>query len=376
MKALFKKIVFLLVAISFSTQVFAVVISVRLIKNIPSRCAHEPTLRFLTGNSDFAQVNKAWYNGESDMEIFFEVETNTLPFVQAKLEIYAPGVKIIRAIIGKTDVDFKRQGDKYALQLVNDSTNGRHVASVYQNPKGGATMSFYHNWKARVGGDYLKIPYPEQALAASANYTIACQEMLRIMGGMNGTNQKFEGEFYLINCESSAPRGHLDFPPHWHLEHWEHDYDQNQKKIHRKKQYIIPHYYLDSAGQILSNKIGITQNYVKLKLQKNIFNPGDTCSWKDTKGDLIFHQVIKNGALEFIKPDGEKWSLRADKEKGGNEAVWIYKFEEPIACVTVKDDGAKGITSIRVVYSGKDVLASSWSDVFKYDPFTGALFIY
>jgi len=371
MKELFKKIIFLCVAVAFSTQAWAGLICVRLIKERPFKCTAKPRLQFLTSATAFTPVNKAWYNGESDLEIFFEVETKVEPFVPAKLEIYAPGVRIVRAIIGRTDVDFKKNGDTYSLQMVNDTTDGRHVTSTYQNPKGGAKISFYHNWRYRVSGKYLDIAYPEKALAASANYAMACQEMLRIMGGMNGENQKFVGEFFLINCESSAPRAHHDFPPHWHLQHWEHDYDQNNQKIHRKKQYIIPHYYLDSAGQIGSNKQGITQNYVKQKLEKSVFNPGDTCTWKDTGGNLIFHQVIKDGGLELIKPDGEKWSLRPDKEKGGNEAVWIYKLEQPIARVTVNDDGAKGLTTIQVVYYENNRPGTQWSDKIQYDPFTG-----
>lgn len=371
MSALLKKIILLFIAISLHAQVFAAIITVRLIKGKPSRCSAQPTLQFLSGNNAFVPVKKAWYNGESDLEIFFEVETNTAPFEPAKIEIYAPGVEIVRAIIGRTDVSFTKQADKYALLLVQDTTDGRHVTTTYQNPSGGAQFAFYHNWKYRVSGRYANIPYPEKELAASANYALACQEMLRIMGGMNGDNQKFNGEFHLINCESSAPRAHHDFPPHWHLQHWEHDYTPSGEKLHRKKQYIIPHYYLDSLGNILSNTVGITQNYVKVKLEKTKINPGDTASWKDVEGNLIFNQVIKNGGLEFIKPNGEKWSLRPDKEKGGQDAVWIYKLEEPVARVTVRDDGAKGETNLEIVYYEKNNPTRKWSDHFNYDPFTG-----
>lgn len=350
---------------------FGTIISVRLIKDKPSHCSEKPVLTFLSNGKDFKISDKAWYNGETDYEIFFELETNVQPIAAAQLQILAKGVKISRAIIGRTDVKFVQTGDQVDFKLVADTADGRHVQTSWSDPKGGPHVWFYHNWEARRNGEYLNIPYPKEALAAAYNYVLACHEMMRIMGDMDGLHQNFHGEFILLTSESSAPRAHLDFPPHWHLEHWESDYNKEYGIDWRKKQYIIPHYYLDSVGNILRCDNGITQNDIHIKSAHGPYLPGDTIVWKDAEGNPIFNQIIKQGGLYFIKPNGQEWSLRPDKQQGGNKAVWIYKGEKPIAKAIATDDGEKGETKLQVDYYSNGNKTNSWADSFKYDRFTG-----
>lgn len=350
---------------------FGTIISVRLIKDKPSYCIEKPVLTFMSNGKDFKISDKAWYNGETDYEIFFELETSVQPVQAAQLRILAKGVKINRAIIGRTDVNFFQTGGQIDFKLVADTTNGRHVQTSWSDPRGGPHIWFFHNWEARRNGEYLNIRYPKKALAASFNFVLACHEMLRLMGDMSGMNQKFYGELILLTCESSAPRAHLDFPPHWHLEHWENDYNNEYGIDWRKKQYIIPHYYLDSIGNITHDKLSITQNYKPVKPPQNDYLKGDTCTWKDAEGNLIFKQVIKKSGLYFIKPDGEEWSLRPNEETGANTAVWIYKGESTIAKAVAIDYGDKGETMLQIDYYTNGKKADSWSDSFKYDRFTG-----
>ncbi len=159
---------------------------------------------------------------------------------------------------------------------------------------------------------------------------------------MNGIGQNFHGEFILLNCESSAPRGHLDFPAHWHLQHWQHGHNQEYGTNWREKQYIIPHYYVDSMGNMISNKQSIHQYYQTIPQAKKEFKQGDTCVWKDLEGNLIFKQVIQNGGLQFITANST-WQLLPDPT-GGHHGVWIYKSETPVAKVKVEDNGEKGFT--------------------------------
>lgn len=364
-----KKLFLLLILCSVINSAKATYISVRLIKSQSSKSSIAPTLHFLSNPSAYTIATKQWYNGENQREIFFEIETKDKNIPIETLQIEAEGVTIQRAIVGRTDVAFTQIGNRYQITLVKDTADGRHVQTAYQNPKGGPFMWLYHNWEERVSGEYLNVPYPAKALAASLNYEVACQEMLRLMGNMCGTNQTFNGELILLNCESSAPRAHLDFPPHWHLQHWQHGHNQEYGLKWREKQYIIPHYYLDSVGNIISNKQSITQNNKPLKQVKNEFLQGDTCTWQDVEGNLIFKQVIKNGGLQFITVK-DVWKLQPDK-LGGNMGIWIYKNNSPIAKIDVNDNGEKGCTKIQIAYYIKHKLATTWQHVINYNPFTG-----
>jgi len=360
----------LLLYLATLTQASATYISVRLIKAKPESCSTTPKLFFLNSPSAYRITEKQWYNGENKWEIFFEIETNDKNIPTESMQIEAEGVTIQRAIVGRTDVAFTKLGNRYQFTLVKDTTDGRHVQTPYQNPQGGPFVWIYHNWADRVNGKYKDIPYPEKALAASLNYTIACQEMLRLMGNMSGTNQTFNGEFILLNCESSAPRAHLDFPPHWHLQHWQHGYNKEYGLNWREKQYIIPHYYVDSLGNITSNKQSITQCYKPVKQTKSEYFFLDTCVWKDVENNLIFKQVITSDGLQFIKSSNEIWTLQPDA-KGGHEGILIYKNKQQVAKIVVTDDAEKGNTTIFIEYMINQRKKSSFSNVIRYDPFTG-----
>ncbi len=346
------------------------ILSVRLIKTKPSRCTQTPVLQFLSKPTSYSLVSKEWYNGENDWEIFFEIETEDKNIPLEQLSITAKGVEVLRAIVGRTDVAFTKFGNDYRFKLVDDTRDGRHVQTSYQNPKGGPHMWIFHNWKERVNGNYQNGAYPEKALAASLNYELACQEMLRLMGDMSGLNQKFYGEFILLNCESSAPRAHLDFPPHWHLQHWEHGKNEEYGLDWRKKQYIIPHYYLDSVGNITSNKVSFHQNGKTLKQLKDELLPGDTSVWKDLEGNTIFRQVIGEGSLHFIRENKDVWSLQPDKN-GGHQGVWIVKNKQLLAKAIGVDSGTSGNLKLTIDYYKDGKKESTWNETILYDRFTG-----
>jgi hypothetical protein len=365
-----KKLFLLILFWNFAQSSRATYISVRLVKAQSSKCSEKPKLTFLSKQTVYTIASKQWYNGESNREIFFELETNDKNIPIETIEIEAIGVSIIRAIVGRTDVVFTKKGNRYLFSLVKDSSNGRHVQSAYQNPQGGPFMWIYHNWEERVNGEYLNIPYPTIALKASLNYEVGCQEMLRLMGNMNGINQSFNGEFILLNCESSAPRAHLDFPPHWHLQHWQHGHDKEYGLSWREKQYIIPHYYLDSLGKIIRNKQSITQNNKPVKQSKSDYLIGDTCIWNDAEGHLIFKQIILDDGLHFINGNNEDWLLQIE-DGSINNSVLIIKNKELEAKIMVQDDGENGETKIEIYYYDKNKVSSNWKHIIKYDPFTG-----
>lgn len=365
-----KKLFLLLIAWAAINSAKATYISVRLIKAKSSKCTVSPKLYFVHSPSAYSIATKQWYNGENNREIFFEIETNDKNLPIEDIEIEAEGVVIQRAIVGRTDVVYTKNGNRYLFTLVKDSSNGRHVQTAYQNPQGGPFMWIYHNWEERVNGEYLSIPYPKIALNASLNYEVGCQEMLRLMGNMSGINQSFKGEFILLNCESSAPRAHLDFPPHWHLQHWQHGYDIEYGINWREKQYIIPHYYLDSSGKIIRNKQSITQNFKPVKQTKSDYLNGDTCFWKDTEGHLIFKQIIMDDGLHFINAKNEDWLLQIEDGRIENR-VLIIKNKVLVAIVMVQDDGESGETKIEIDYYAKNMVTSIWKHIIKYDPFTG-----
>jgi len=348
----------------------ATYISIRLIKAEASKCTTTPKLYFLNNPTAYTVANKQWYNGENKWEIFFEIETNNKNIPIEILEIEAEGVNIQRAIVGRTDVTFTKVNNRYQLTLVRDTANGRHVQTPYQNPQGGPFVWIFHNWKDRISGKYLDIDYPAKALDASLNYTIACQEMLRLMGNMSGKNQSFNGEFILLNCESSAPRAHLDFPPHWHLQHWQHGYNDEYGIDWRKKQYVIPHYYVDSVGNIISNKQSITQNGIPIKQEKNEYLKGDTCAWNDVEGNLIFKQIIEDNGLTFLTANNNIWQLKP-ADNNSYTGVNIYRNKELTANVSITDDGALGVTNISILYIEKNKKPIEWRHQLKYDIFTG-----
>ncbi|MBC7920295.1 MAG: hypothetical protein H7Z75_04320 [Ferruginibacter sp.] len=371
LQALTKLLVFIgVILVCLPGLAAPVLLSLRLIKQSPSRCATSPTIVFLTEKVQWKRAEGAYFNGENDWEVFFELETDLEPLPLVAVEITLPGVKIARVIVGKTDVPFTQQGDRVRLQLLDDRNITGEIETLYHSPRGGVPIWFRHNWEARKNGKYLEGRYPKEALAAANNYLLACHEILLQMGDMSGLNQKFAGELILMGVEVAAPRGHLDYPVHWHLQHWEHAYDRFRKPQWAYKQCLIPHYYLDSLGRITRDEMSEVRKLEWDRYQTKNLREGDSYQWLDAEGRPIFREKIHNGGLEFRRPDGQVWSLRPDP-RGGHLAVWGYQGQEPVCKAWVEDNAEQGEIKLRLELHQRGKKVESWQDHYRYDPFTG-----
>jgi hypothetical protein len=231
--------------LSSATTIFAspIMISLKIVKAEASRSSAPPQIEFLTDSDVWRLVTKPHHSGENDFELYFEVETDGPSVPPSEVVIVAPGIQATRVIVGKTDVAFWQESNHIRFRLVDDRSRGQEMRVVYQSPRGGYPIHFLHNWEMRRAGKYTDGLYPDKQIRAIPNYLLAAQELLRVMGDMGPRSPKnFLGDIVLMGTEISATRGHLDYPAHVHIMHYEFDQGPEKNWLSR----LVPHFYMDA----------------------------------------------------------------------------------------------------------------------------------
>lgn len=363
-------------ALSASLASGATIITVKLVKDTPSRCASPAGIEIPDGPSHWHLVNKPYFQGENDREIFFDIESSQAAPDLPLVTIAAPGVHIVRAIVGRTDVPFHQVGDRVSLRLVDDRAQGQLMQTDYQSPRGGLPISFRHEWQMRRNGKYLADPYPETQAEAIPNYLVAAQEALRLMGyGAPGVPRSYDGNVVLMGCENAATRGHMDYPPHFHIMHYEYDLvgpdprpgpvdDLPLAKAWRSR--LAPHFYMDDQGRVVSNHFAVIVGAGK----SQDLGVGQTCTLSDSKGRFVLDLTVLAGGGLALSNRQITYTLRADPQTGAKSAVCAYRGDTLAFRVQVRDDAEHGRLRYQIdTFRGGDIV-ETFNDGFDYDPFT------
>lgn len=344
----------------------AAMYSVKLVKSAPGLCQTAPRIEFLEGGEGWRVTDKPHHNHENDWEIVFEIEHDDTKPRLPELAFHARCAPAARVIVGKTDVAFKLEDGRTRFQLVDDSRGAQLMEVVWRNSRGGWPIHFRHNWPMRRAGKYADGTYPAKALDAVHNYLLAAHEVFRRMGDMGpGPGRNFQGDLVLMGTEVGTTRGHLDFPPHVHLMHYQYSASTAGKRDFISR--LVPHFYLDDEGRVVRN------SFARLAGRGHSaeLGPGEICRLEDAAGAPIVEFVITSRGLEMRRPDGVVYSLRPDPDSGAARAVWGYRDEKPICRVSARDDPERGVFTLEVEAMENGLPGGGYRDSYRYDPFTG-----
>lgn len=349
-----------------------VMLSVKVIKEKEQFCTSPTRIEFSSDEWYFnprLDHNGNFY-GENIREVYFNIQSDATDFSPAKLKIFIPGVNAARVIVGYTDVPFEQVGDAVQFELIDDRSRGQLMQLMYQSPWGGYPVAFIHNWKIRKAGEYASEDFPAAEFASVHNYLLAAQEVLRQMGNMGpGLSKPFKGEIVLMGSEAAATRGHMDYPPHVHIMHYEFGNGINSEKEWKSR--LVPHFYMDKLGNINRNKYEVI---VGKGERTKEFGPGEAVQFEDSVGRRIMDLIIDKGGIVFRHPDGQEYSIRPDPRAGAQYAVYGYHNNETTCRARVKDYPDIGVFRIRLEKLNKGKIVKVLNDGYIYDPFTAHKF--
>jgi hypothetical protein len=351
-------------------------LTVKLIKDRPSSCTAPPEIE-LPGQ--WQRIQKSFASGENECEIFFEIKSPLASPFLSRVTIVAPGVKVVRSIVGRTDVPFTQDGNRVSFQLVDDRSRGQLMQTDYQSPRGGLPISFIHEWNIRRAEQYAKHPCPEAQIEAIPNYLLAAQEALRLMGNMGpGSSKHFRGEIVLMGSRNSVNRGHLDHP-HFRIMHYEFEpastagrpwlLHENPYGVKRWYSRLAPHFYMDDNGEVIINNYAV---FVGANRSRR-FGIGETCTLRDSRGKFVLDITIFPGSVSLRGIGGKTYGLRPDPEFGAAKAVYGYLGREPAFRVEAHDNAAEGIFQYQIDTIRNGKVVETFCDGYMYDPFTAKL---
>jgi hypothetical protein len=355
-------------------------LTVKLIKDYPSHCTAQPEIKLPGDSGQWRRVRQPLCSGENNWEIFFEIESPLTSPSLSQVTVVAPGVRVVRSIVGRTDVPFVQNGDQVSFQLVDDRSRGQLIQTDYKSPRGGLPISFIHEWKMRRAVEYAKKPCPEVQIKAIPNYLLATQEALRLMGNMGpGSSKHFLGEIVLMGWENLAGRRHLDDPPHFLIMHHEFEragaedkqwlLNENPRAVRKWYSRLASHFYIDDRGEVISNVHSVLAGAGHSRR----FGIGETCTLKDSRGTFVLDITISPGSLSLRGIGGRTYSLRPDPILGAAKAVYGYLGEEPAFRVEADDDAASGAFQYQIDSIRNGRVVETFRDDFRYDPFTAKL---
>ena len=337
------------------------VISAKIVKSEAGRSTKAPELEFLRNGEGWEVLMGEAFHGENDWEVYWNLEHPDAEPEMPGVRLTCPGVEVARVIVGRTDVEFRRDGDRVEFDLVPDTSRGQLIQTVLSDPDGGLPIDLHHNWEMRRAGKYRDDPWPAAKVAAHNNYLFAAREALKIMGGfaLKPEDNPFAGRLVLEGFETAFTRGHADYPPHFHIMLYPPGYIGAQ----------VPHFYMDEEGNVESNA------FVAIGVEGSgrTFGPGEWCTLRDKHGTVGLELMIRDdGGLSMRKGPGEaELVLRGVPPDGAPKMVGVYRGEELLLTASVTDDASKGTMTIEI--EGRAEGIESIRGQIEYDPFTGKI---
>ncbi|HEY6900713.1 MAG TPA: hypothetical protein VI233_08730 [Puia sp.] len=332
-----------------------IMISVKVIKSKAAMCSAAPGVEVSGSEWSFRpEVNDHGdFYGENLREVYFNLESSR--FSPGVIRIRIPGAVAARVIVGYTDVLFVQDGDVVQFHLVEDLSRGQLMQMMYQSPWGGQPIAFIHNWGIRKAREYALQDFPEVEFAAVHNYLLAAQEVLR-----QAEPKGFKGDIVLMGSEVAATRGHMDYPAHIHIMHYE--FRGEKEWVSR----LVPHFYMDKQGNITRNKYEVV---VGKGDRSKEYGPGEQVRFVDSSGTFVMDLTIGGGGIVFGLAGGRRYSIRPDPQAGAASAVLGYLGDQVICKASVRDYPDIGVFRIQLQQLDKGKVVKTLNDGYLYDPF-------
>ena len=316
-----------------------------------------PQVSFSETDAEWRVLDGEKYTGIDGRRFYFTVEAKGTNLPAPKVEVVWEGVKILRVIGAKGEVEETASGRRFTISPRNVPTDAFTEVSF-----GAVKLGVFHNWEIRRAGPYREGAYPANEIKAQLNYMLGALEVCRAYGWTESETPDFVDHINLYGFETHFPHGHRDFPAHFHImlawDGW--------------KAANVGHYLLDDSGKILRNNFWILHKDVEI-----VDQPGVVTKYVDKTNRVVFETTILSdgSGLIFKKLGFEREYLIHAGKNGAVESVEVCarnadsNDEWELVCeVRANDDAEKGVFSSRAQY----VDGSIQRVEFKYDPDTGA----
>lgn len=333
-------------------------VGLNLIKQTEGMAAAAPEVTLPDGWELYRQSHPDYgemYCAENPHEFFFHVRVPDDAQQPGRARVRWPGVAIKRVIAGDTDLDFERTAEGVEFDVPLSTGNTTQIATVINDPPG-MQMILMHHLEARRAGPYATGPWPQTQIRAHLDFLFAAREALNRLG-LLAAERGFGERFGLYGFESNFPRGHVDYPPHFHILFIPEKWDDVQ----------VTHFRLDDKGRIVVNDWQCRAEHRK-------YEPGEACSHKLADGTVVLEMVVTEaGGLTLRRPGvAGEYTLAPDARSGlGSTAVAVLRDGEPLLRVSVDDDAATGRMQVVLEPIGAGATAPRTEEIL-YDPDTGA----
>jgi hypothetical protein len=329
------------------------IVGAKLVKETDVLFPKEPEVEFLTNDDKCELLKEEKYYGENVREFFFNVR------IRAEGESYLPRAKVLCpadqvkfVIVGRDYVSYQRSEDVVIFDLTRNTADP--LSAITHLDYGKISMNVQHNLEIKKAGKYKDRPWSDRAAKAHLNFLFASRELAREMGFQDAD---FDNKIAIYGFDGNYPRGHIDFPPHFHFFIAWSDFGKSR----------VTHFDLDDEGRIIHNRFhcGVTRT-------TTIYGKGEVCTQYSPDGKLNFEMMVTDeGGLMVRKAEGEQeYFFKPDSETGHfYTAVEIFKGKEKLSRVSVDDDPERGEMTIEVTpHKPHKEKALTKVETVKYDP--------
>ncbi len=346
-------LVLTVVSLILSSQALAAeegfIVGVKLVKKSDELFSEEPEVEFLTNEDKCELLREVKYYGENLREFFFNVRVEGESHLP-RVKVLCPVKQVKFVIVGREYISYKGTEDGVMFDLTRNTADPLSVITHLDYGK--ISMNVQHNMEMKKAGEYKDKPWSDKADRAHLNFLFASRELAREMGMENAD---FDNRIALYGFDGNYPRGHVDFPPHFHFFIAWSDFGQSR----------VTHFDLDDEGRINHNRFhcGVTRT-------NRIYEKGEVCTQYSPDEKLSFEMMVTHeGGLMVRKAEGEQeYFLKPDSETGNfYEAVEVYRGDEKLCKVSVDDDPELGEMLIEVSSYSEETLTTV--KTVKYDPY-------
>ena len=214
---------------------------------------------------------------------------------------------------------------------------------------GPLSLTIMHHRPDWVAGPYANYPFPSNEVAAANNFVFAAREALVRLGF--GRKEALDGTIWLGTFDSNFPKGHTDFPPHFHII----PHTRDGQQVH--------HFYIRREdGRITSDCYQDMSRVIDTWDRAVTFRPGDEFPCYDGGGRVAFRvKMLADGTgLELASSDRER-CLRIASAR-------------PCDSVDVLErtgDGWRTVSTVRVTDDSLAGVMETPDGTVRYDPATG-----
>ncbi|MEW6358011.1 MAG: hypothetical protein AB1696_16880 [Planctomycetota bacterium] len=313
-------------------------------------------------------VSKTYF-GDNPSEAFFDIEIPMNTTGSPTVRVEWPGVTVKKVWAGHTAVEFKSDGDAVVFDAPLDFRNPFSMHQRFGDEET-ALVCYMHKPEARRSGNYRDIPWPQVEKEAEGNLIFAALEVFKDMRPGAKGNKDFEGAVNILGYETTFPRsgsvgktyGHVDHPPHFHI-----------FLVHPPGWRIRQASHLHIAPD--GNLTGTNRCQPSAcEGERKTYGPGEVCQQRDMDGKLAFELATrKDGSLMIRKNEtSPPYFIKPDPDAGSfGTRAFVYKGDDLLCVVTVKDDCPKGEMTINREYHKDGKPDRTETEAVRYAPDLG-----